>query len=352
MEQLHLEISRIILDRRSELTEIIVDRQYKGQATLWHKYGEAGRRHSTQDQNYHLTYLAEAIAAQDLSLFTDYVAWVKVLFAGLGFAEAALPGTLQYTRDVLRESLPGPAWAVVEPYLATAEANLSGVAAVPPSFLGDDSQLTQLACQYLDALLAADRHTASRLILNTVEHGTNVRDIYLGVFEPALREIGRLWQTNQVSVAQEHFCTAATQLVMSQLYPHIFNTNKINRRMVATCISGDLHEIGMRMVADFFEMDGWDTYFMGANTPIFTILQAIRERQADLLTISATMTFHIRAVNELIAAVRDMDGGRRVPILVGGYPFNVAPQLWRSVGADGYASNAQEAIAAATKLVD
>jgi methanogenic corrinoid protein MtbC1 len=64
------------------------------------------------------------------------------------------------------------------------------------------------------------------------------------------------------------------------------------------------------------------------------------------------MTFHVRGVNELIAAVRDMDGGRRLPILVGGYPFNVAPQLWRTVGADGYAADAQEAIAVAMKLAD
>ena len=37
--------------------------------------------------------------------------------------------------------------------------------------------------------------------------------------------------------------------------------------MVATCIGGELHEIGIRMVADFFEMEGWDTYYLGANTP-------------------------------------------------------------------------------------
>lgn len=352
MEHLHEAVSRAILDRRQELSEAIIARQYARQAAYWNGYEPTGRSKSLRDAGYHLTYLAEAVAAEDRSLFTDYVGWVKVLFAGLGFTDAVLPDTLQCTREVLHEALPPPMWAVVEPHLAAADAALPAVATVPPSFLGDESKLTLLAHQYLEALLAGDRHTASRLILSAVESGASVRGIYLHVFQPVQREIGRLWQTNQVSVAQEHFCTAATQLVMSQLYPYIFSANRINRRLVATCIGGELHEIGMRMVADFFEMDGWDTYFMGANTPLTSIMRSIQERQADLLAISATMTFHVRGVNELIAAVRDMDGGRRLPILVGGYPFNVAPQLWRTVGADGYAVNAQEAVAAAMKLVD
>jgi len=352
VNHLHDTVSRAILDRRQELSEAIIARQYAQRAAYWNSYEPAGRSKSLRDAGYHLTYLAEAIAAEDPSLFTDYVGWVKALFAGLGFTESVLPETLQSTRAVLQEQLPREQWAVVEPFLTMAEKSLPGAAAVPPSFLDDRSPLTQLARQYLNALLAADRHTASRLILSAVEGGASVRDVYLYVFQPVQREIGRLWQTNQVSVAQEHFCTAATQLIMSQLYPYIFSANRINRRLVATCIGGELHEIGMRMVADFFEMDGWDTYFMGANTPLSSIIRTIEERQADLLAISATMTFHVRGVNELIAAVRDMKGDQRLPILVGGYPFNVAPQLWRTVGADGYAPNAQEALRAAQTLTE
>ncbi len=351
MESLSETAGRTILEQRARLAEAIVARQYSEQAAIWARYGATGRHKSLQDASYHLTYLAEAVVAADPSLFNDYVAWVKALFAGLGFPETALADTLTWTREALREGLPAELWAAVEPYLTAAQASLPAAAAEPPSFLSGDSPLTLLARWYLDALLAADRRTASRLIMDAIASGVSVRDIYLGVFQPVQREIGRLWQTNRVSVAQEHFCTAATQLIMSQLYPYIFSTNRTNRRLVATCIGGELHEIGMRMVADFFEMEGWDTYFMGANTPLPSILQTVKERQADLLAISATMTFHVRGVHELIAAVRDMDGGRRVPIMVGGYPFNVSPQLWRTVGADGYAPNAQEAIGVATRLI-
>jgi methanogenic corrinoid protein MtbC1 len=177
-----------------------------------------------------------------------------------------------------------------------------------------------------------------------------VKEIYLHVFQASQREIGRLWQTNRLSVAQEHYCTAATQLIMAHLYPRIFRTEKNGRRLVATSIAGELHEIGGRFVADFFEMEGWDTYYLGANSPTPAVVQALAERKAHVLAVSATMTFHVRAVGELVAAVRASEELRDVKIMVGGYPFNVEPELWRRVGADAYAADASEAIAAAGRL--
>ncbi|MDZ7776615.1 MAG: hypothetical protein U5L09_13885 [Bacteroidales bacterium] len=54
---------------------------------------------------------------------------------------------------------------------------------------------------------------------------------------------------------------------MSQLYPYIFNSQRVGKSMVAATVGGELHEMGIRMVADFFEMEGWDTWYLGANAP-------------------------------------------------------------------------------------
>ena len=53
----------------------------------------------------------------------------------------------------------------------------------------------------------------------------------------------------------------------------------------------------------------------------------------------------------LIAEVRRAPGGRDATVLVGGYPFNVAPDLWREVRADGHAHDAQEALGLANRLL-
>jgi len=200
--------------------------------------------------------------------------------------------------------------------------------------------------------LRGERQIASRLILDAVEkQNINVREIYLNVFQYSQYEIGRLWQMNKISVAQEHYCTAATQLIMSQLYAHIFSSDKVGKTMVATCVGGDLHELGVRMVADFFEMEGWDTYYLGANTPTFSVLQELKERQANLLAISVTMTFHIRAAESLIAAVKSNEDYKNIKIMVGGHPFNLESSLWQQIGADAYARDAQEAIEISNQLV-
>ena len=221
-----------------------------------------------------------------------------------------------------------------------------------PSFLKESEPFTPLAHQYLGALRRGERHVASSLVLDAVAAGTSIPDIYLHVFEPAQHEIGRLWQINQMSVAEEHYCTAATQLIMSQLYPQIFAGAKRGINMVATCVSGDIHELGVRMVADLFEMDGWNTFYLGANTPHASVIATVVERHADLLAVSATIPFHIDAVRDLIRAVRQNPACAAVKVLAGGSPFNRNPELWREVGADGFAMNAQQAVTMANRLIE
>lgn len=330
------------------LAETIVARQYAQQPDIWQRYGEAGRLKSIRDARYHLDYLAEALDANAPELFTAYLAWVKVLFAGLHFPETVLRATLDCTLNVLAERLPEAERGPVREILELAIRSLEGVPVALSSYLTGEKPLDQLARHYLEALLGGDRLTASRMILQAVEQGTPIQEIYLHVFQRTQHEIGRLWQMNQISVAQEHYCTAATQLVMSQLYPQIFTAERKGRSLVATCVGGELHEIGARMVADFLEMDGWDTYFLGANTPTPSILSMLADRRARLLAVSATMTFHVDAVRTLVAATRK--SGLNVRIMVGGYPFNLAPRLWENVGADGYAPNAQEAAVVAERL--
>jgi methanogenic corrinoid protein MtbC1 len=351
MSTIHQQTAQAIRQNQKELAETIVARLYERQSGVWKPYGDPGRAKSVRDEGYHLTYLSEALAAGDPALFTEYLAWAKVFYAGLKFREDMLATTIEATRQVLDEMLAPDQKLAVHEYLDGALAACQQAPSTLASFIESDNPLANLARSYIDALLRGDRQSASKMILESAGQGTAIKDIYLNVFQRSQREIGRLWQTNQISVAQEHYCTAATQMVMSQLYPYIFASAKKGRRMVTTCVGGELHEIGARMVADFFEIDGWDTYFLGANTPMEAVLRAITERAADVLAISATMTFHIDKVANLVAEVRHAGLDGRTKILVGGYPFNIAANLWRSVGADAYAPDAQQALDMAESLV-
>lgn len=351
MDTRYQQASEYITRHRTDLATAIVDYHYSLQPGFWEKFGEAGRVKSLRDEEYHLSYLAEALASGDLALFLEYLQWCKVFFTGLRFPEEAIRVTFECMRELLQRQLPAEIAPLVTEYLDAGMDHLKRMPATLPSFLPDDAPLVDVARLYLQALIRGDRAEASRLVLHTVENGAAVKDIYLHIFQPSQLEIGRLWQTNQISVAQEHYCTAATQMIMSQLYPYLFGTVRNGRKLVVACVGEELHEMGARIVADFLELDGWDTYYLGANVPTESILRTLTERNADLLAISATITPHVHSVTALIERVRASQTAQ-VKIMVGGYPFNVMPTLWQQIGADGYARNAEDAITVGNQLTE
>jgi len=130
----------------------------------------------------------------------------------------------------------------------------------------------------------------------------------------------------------------------------VFGGERTGETLLAACVAGELHELGLRMVSDLFEMEGWDTYYLGANTPRRDMIEALSERRPRVLALSATITYHVGEVADFIAAVRDTDAGGEVRIIVGGYPFNVDRELWRKVGSDGWAPDAEGAVRVACEL--
>ncbi len=214
-----------------------------------------------------------------------------------------------------------------------------------------NERYTRLAKAYLEALLRADRQEASELIMEAVSDWAVVRDIYLHVLQPVQYEIGRLWQRNTISVAQEHYCTAVTQMVISQLFPLIISNKKGPFSMLGCCVGRELHELGIRMVTDFFEMESWTTYYIGASTPDNDVVCMAVEYGVNVVCISVTMTYNVHLAAKLISRLRERRILQGCKILVGGYPFIIDRGLWKTVGADGTGENAEDAVRVAVQLV-
>ncbi len=329
----------------------ILNKQFEIQPSLRAKYTQREINLYLQDTEYYLAYLSESIAAEQIKLFTEYIIWAKNFLCGLGIPENDLLINLELIQSQIKEHLPPEMYKVAEVYLAEGINTFKSPLKIIESFININDGSAALAQEYLDALLKADRQRALNTIMNAYKTGTSIKDIYLNIFQVVQLEVGRLWQTSKISVAQEHYITASTQVIMSQLYPYLFGTKKNNKNLLVTCINGELHELGARMIADFFEMDGWNTYYLGANSPAASIIKTIENQKTDVLAISATMTFNISAVSELINKVRKQSSSNNLKIVVGGYPFKIAPNLWKQVGADGFAADAQTAVAFVNQLV-
>jgi MerR family transcriptional regulator, light-induced transcriptional regulator len=336
-------IRDFILSQKQELAQKIVERHWERRPLLEERYGTKGRARCLEDARYHIQYLSEAVGAEEPVLFADYVTWARTMLSSRNIPVEDLMANLEVMQDVLQEQLPVAMHFPTIEYVKYAIGELVSSTRMATS-LDSAEPLSDLANQYLSALLRYERHVASAVILRAVKNKTSIKEIYLHVFERCQYEIGRLWETNVVSIAQEHYCTAATQLIMSQLYPYIFRSDRTSRgTIVAACASGELHEIGARMLCDLLEMEGWNTIYLGANVPAAGIIGVLRDNDANILAISASMGFHISSVRELIAVVRA--AAPRTTILVGGHAFRNTPNLGRDLGADYSPRNASEAIA-------
>ena len=339
-----------ILSKRESIADEVTTRLLPTLERMFPQLGDHGRAACRVDTQQHVTYLSEAVRAGRYVLFREYVLWVATLLRARGVDSGCLPAGLRVLRDRLAELHPQPAGSVAARYLEAAVADLAAAVHEPHTHLRDGAPHVELARRYLELLLAGDRTAASEAVHAALEDGVSLRDVYLHVFQPTQRELGVLWQTNRISVAEEHFCTAATQMLMCRLYPRVFATPKNGMRFVGACTSGELHEIGIRMITDLLEIEGWDTYFVGARVPIRDVLDAVARHRAHVLGISATMTEHLPDLRAIIEHVRQDSRLSDVKILVGGYPFNIEPTLWRSVGADASAADALEVLSIAETL--
>jgi len=344
-------IQKVISDNAQIIASEVVDMQYNIQPGTWEKFGEKGRKLSIRDAGYHLPFLTEAIVSDDPAIFTDYVLWVKKLFKGLYLPDDVMMVTLQCTGRVLNKYLDKEQLGIAGFFIEKGLETLAGELPESETFIDHTEPLGELAANYNAALLSGDRFKAGKLIMDAVDSGAPIRDIYLGVFQKSQYEVGRLWLENKISVAKEHFCSAATQQIMAQLYPYIFSTERVGKTFVAACIGGELHEIGIRMVADFFEMEGWDTYYLGANSPVSTIISAIIENNANLVGLSVAMPYHRQLLREAILQIRNRVGSN-VKIIIGGNALNRKIENLDSFHADAYAPYALSAVKLAKTLVN
>lgn len=191
---------------------------------------------------------------------------------------------------------------------------------------------------YLDALVRPDPRAARAVVENMVSSGQPVRAIYTEILGPALVEVGRLWQQARITVAHEHLATATTKAIMARLAPLVGKLPSIGRRIVLACSPGELHGVGLRMVADFLEGDGWEVLELGADTPTADLLSIVASERPDSVGLSTALSLHLSDAAAAIAQLKALDPAPFV--LVGGAAYGGDAALATRVGADAYGADA------------
>lgn len=209
--------------------------------------------------------------------------------------------------------------------------------------------MSPLTERYVRAQLAGERSAALAVVKDALAAGLSVPRVHLELIQAAQYEIGRLWESNQISVAEEHQATAISQLALAILYDQLPRAPRNGKRVLLACVEGELHDMGSRIVADFLEMDGFEVRLLGANVPAASLAERVTAEAPDLVALSATMSFHLQALERAIAAIRATARGQ-VPVLVGGRAFSWATGAAARLDVQGFAADAVELAAEARRL--
>ncbi len=347
-------------DINKELSNFLVKNFVSLQDLIIEKYKEAPKQDTSSRAvlpvkdlfmylDLHLAYIVYAIRLNNKDLLRHYINWIKTIFFSRKIPVAALLKGNLTIRMTLLEAVPEKYREILNDFLELEEKNMDNIQISSKSLISEDNPYYVDAKKYLSLLLERSKEQAFITIVNLIKRGVDLKDIYLNIFQPAQNEVGRLWELNEISVAQEHFTSAATQSIIAYFFPEIFKVTKRRLTLIAASVGNELHEIGIRMIADFFEMNGWNTIYLGANTPSIDIINEIEKVQPEVVALSATMMTHVIQLEELISNIIKTNSS--VKIIVGGYPFNLDPRLSQEIDADGYAMNASDAIKLAEVLI-
>jgi len=330
----------------------IVDRQYSIQPEF-NKYGSKGMLHSIDDCENNLEYLLSAIDVDSSLLFQQYNLWVNALFVNLKLPVDTMEIFYYCAKQVFSELFQKGAvnenlFSKLIEYIDIGLDELRNKDCESISYFKKDNPFKDILHKYSDYIFSGDRTSAIKLIMDIAKSDIEIKDIYKCILQPFQLELGALWHENKINVAQEHYATAVSQIAMSMLYERIFATPKNDKVFLGTCVQGELHEFGIRMICDYMESCGWNTYYLGANMSEHGIIQMINEKKPDIIAISCAMIFNVSKVQNLIQSIKS--SGISTPVIVGGYPFNLDKQLWEKVGANGYASDFEEVYLISEKI--
>lgn len=171
---------------------------------------------------------------------------------------------------------------------------------------------------FLDQVLAGDGVAATATILDADELGMPLDRLFAEVIEPALVEVGDRWEHGTVLVAQEKTVSELVRDIVAELSIRHITARADAPVVVAACVAGERHELGLRMLTGLLRADGYRVQYLGADVASeFLVDAALLHRPAAVL-LSARFATSEPALEEAITCLREAVGDTTA-IVVGGH---------------------------------
>lgn len=186
--------------------------------------------------------------------------------------------------------------------------------------------LSKIREEFQRKMLTRDKTGCAKLVIDSLEAGElDVVELYEEVLSPSLSSISGNNTEQKISIWDEHMRSGIVRMAIELSYPYIVKKDTVqldSPRAMIFCIEEEYHELGARMTTDFLTLLGFDSYFIGANTPEEEAIDAALELKPDLVCISASNFYNLVKIQEVIDSLRELiskDKAKPFSIVVGGY---------------------------------
>ncbi|MBO6575482.1 MAG: cobalamin-dependent protein [Rhodothermales bacterium] len=283
----------------------------------------------------HLEHFDLAIEAQDDTAFVEYARWVGRVLVARGLSHRCLRAHFQVLADLVEESeTPAQVAAETRRLAGLPETDLFKPD-LPKTWLSQSEEMQERSKLLLDRLVRGDHAGAVDVVRRAHEAGADIRELYLGLVQPVMYSVGRLWQDNQITWQEEHTATAILPAVFAYCRQHMQPEAPAARgTVVLSGVDRELHDIGLSVLADVLKTDGWRVRNLGGNNPHDVITGTMAYERPVLVGLSVTLPINMRPASEVIARIRADSKLEGCPVVVGGGAFEQSPHAWRRIGAD------------------
>ena len=196
--------------------------------------------------------------------------------------------------------------------------------------------------QMTEALIKGDMDDLLRLVKEALDKGAKADEILNNALISGMDVVGERMESGDMfipEVLRSAKCMAGAVDVIKPLLgsDSITSAGKI----VIGTVKGDLHDIGKNLVKMMLESAGFEVIDMGVDIAPEAFVRMVREKDAQMLALSALLTTTMPMMKKTIDALVESGLRNQVKVIVGGAP--VTKQFADEIGADGYASDAGSA---------
>lgn len=315
---------------------------------VYARFGPKGRAACAEDLGFHLDFLRPSLETGEIAPFLGYLGWLVQVLSSRGVPHRSVEQSLDDLAEFFAGRL-GEHSAPIGAALAAGKAALrQGI--VAPTYDRPCPAPRDEAIPFAGVALQGRREEAMALLDEALAREQSLPQVAVHVIHPAMYEVGRLWQDNSVSAAQEQLATALSQTWMARARARVTAAPDNGLRALFSCMTGNRHTLGLRMVADAFELDGWATCNLGADTSLGDLIAKVDDIKPHLVGLSASLPQHLRGLREAVEALRSALGDQCPRIVVGGLVFNQFPRLAPWAGAELLGADAIIAATVALQL--